>query len=45
MSATLWRMASEIVDGFWRGLNVMLWGWPYPKKLDAADLIDPEEWR
>lgn len=27
------RVAAEVVDGFHRGVNLLLYGWPYPATL------------
>lgn len=30
------RAAREVIDGFHAGLNLLLYGWPYPRHLPAA---------
>lgn len=33
------RAVREIADGFYAGLSMLLYGWPYPRRLPT---VDPE---
>jgi hypothetical protein len=35
------RAAREIIDGFHAGVSLLLWGWPYPRQLPAAEEQQP----
>jgi hypothetical protein len=39
--AYLRRTVAEMVDGFYRGVNVLLYGWPCPRYYPAAVRSDP----
>lgn len=34
MVKALRQVARDIVEGFWTGLDVLLWGWPFPRRID-----------